>query len=645
MKLQKLKIANFQSFGPDSVQVELDDLTFLIGPNGSGKTAVLQALCRMFAFDPGLRRVTRSDFHIPMAETPETAPSERSLTIDAEFLFPELHDPNADGSTIPPSFAHMRLKSDASDCCIRFRLTAKLFPNDEIEQELTYVLEVDENDVPLEEAKVPRSDRHHIQLHYLPARRDPSSHIVYTTNSLLGRVLRAVDWQSEKENIKGLTAEISSALSLNESVCSIDEQVDQKWAKLHKGGFFKSPKIAFGGGEIESLLKLLSLSFSPGHGEASVDFTRLSDGQKSMLYLSLVLSVQAIGHDVINGQSDLFDPDKLQPAVFTMIAMEEPENSLSPHYLGRVVTLLAAFSKENDTQAFIATHAPSMLKRVAPEAIRYTRLNSLRQTTIRMITMPAMADAAYKFVREGVQAYPELYFSRLIVLGEGDSEEIVLPRLLKSNGINLDEASISIVPLGGRHVNHFWRLLQALEIPFVTLLDLDLGRHQGGWGRLRYALKQILKYSIADPSYKDADVENLPKWDSTERLLESKTGTDVLKYLRDQNVFFSSPLDLDFCMVEAYPEAFGIEPFFQEEPDKEGIMAVLGKSAHDSEQYSDDQLKLFLDYHHLFKLGSKPAAHLEALSNLEDAELKDSMPESLSFLVKAVEDQLTLLVE
>lgn len=645
MKLQKLKIANFQSFGPDGVEVGLDDLTFFIGPNGSGKTAVLQALCRMFAFDPALRRVMRSDFHIPMAETPETTPSERSLTIDAEFLFPELHDPDADGSTIPPSFAHMRLKSDASDCCIRFRLTANLFPNDEIEQELTYVLEVDENDVPLEEAKVPRSDRHHIQLHYLPARRDPSSHIVYTTNSLLGRVLRAIDWQSEKENIKGLTAEISSALSSNDSVCSIDEQVDQKWAKLHKGGFFKSPKIAFGGGEIDSLLKLLSLSFSPGHGEESVDFTRLSDGQKSMLYLSLVLSVQAIGHNVISGDNDLFDPDKLQPAVFTMIAMEEPENSLSPHYLGRVVTLLTDFSKQNDTQAFIATHAPSMLRRVTPEAIRYTRLNSLRQTTIRTITMPAVADEAYKFVREGVQAYPELYFSRLIVLGEGDSEEIVLPRLLKCNGINLDEASISIVPLGGRHVNHFWRLLQALEIPFVTLLDLDLGRHQGGWGRLRYALKQILKYSITDPSYKDADVENLPKWDSAERLLESKTGKDVLKYLSDQNVFFSSPLDLDFCMVEAYPEAFGIEPFSQEEPDKEAIMAVLGKAVHDSDQYSDDQLKMFLDYHHLFKLGSKPAAHLEALSNLDDAELIGSMPESLSFLVKAVENQLTSLAE
>lgn len=330
VNLQKIKISNFQSFGPEPVELEFDPLTFLIGPNGAGKTAVLQALCRMFSFEPGLRRVLRSDFHIPAGETGERAPQERILTVDAEFLFPELHAPTPDTPAIPPNFAHMRMNSAASDCCVRIRLKATLFPNDEIDQKLTYVLEVDENGDPIEEAKVPRSDRHHIQLHYLPARRDPSDHIAYTANSLLGRVLRSIDWTDEKAGIKELTGSASSALSNNGSVQAIDAHLDKKWEKLHKGGFFKSPKVAFGSGEIDSLLKLLSLSFSPGHGVDAVDFSRLSDGQKSMLYLSLVLSVQAIGHDAIIGQSDLFDADKLQPAIFTLIAMEEPENSLSP---------------------------------------------------------------------------------------------------------------------------------------------------------------------------------------------------------------------------------------------------------------------------------------------------------------------------
>jgi putative ATP-dependent endonuclease of OLD family len=31
----------------------------------------------------------------------------------------------------------------------------------------------------------------------------------------------------------------------------------------------------------------------------------------------------------------------------------------------------------------------------------------------------------------------------------------VLPRLLQAKGIAEDDASISVAPLGGRHVNHF----------------------------------------------------------------------------------------------------------------------------------------------------------------------------------------------
>ena len=52
MKLQYLRISNFQSFGPEVTEIEFNDLTFLIGPNGSGKTALLQALSRLFDYSP-----------------------------------------------------------------------------------------------------------------------------------------------------------------------------------------------------------------------------------------------------------------------------------------------------------------------------------------------------------------------------------------------------------------------------------------------------------------------------------------------------------------------------------------------------------------------------------------------------------------
>lgn len=636
MKLHRLRISNFQSFGPEVTEIALDDFTFLIGPNGSGKTAVLQALCRLFAFDPSLRRVQRSDFHVPLGETQGTAPDERTFWLEVEFVFSELENTDGDHATIPPHFAHMRLDSAEGIPRVRFRLDAKLDADGEIDDVLNYVLDVDADGQPLAKHPVPRPDRNNIHVHYLPARRDPSDHIAYTANSLLGRALRAVNWQAERATIKDLTDQISAALAGNSAVESLSTQLSALWHSLHKGSFFADPQVTFVSSEIVALLRHLSVSFSPAHDEEIVDFSRLSDGQKSMLYLSLVLSIQGIGRAVLSGEDKSFDVEKLKPAAFTLVAMEEPENSLSPHYLGRVVQALGDLGKQDDAQALIATHAPSMLRRVAPETIRYMRLDRMRQTQVSTIVMPPEENDAHKFVREAVQAFPELYFSRLVVLGEGDSEEIVLPRLLKAKGLASDEAAISVVPLGGRHINHFWRLLTALDIPFVTLLDLDLARYQGGWGRVRYVANQLLKFAPTTCGLTQEQIDSLPAWNSTNKLLKSESTHHWLSFLEGQGVFFSSPLDLDFAMLNNFPTAFGAVAADQITPLETKIKTVLGDSYNGVDQYTEDEQKLFITYHKRFKLGSKPAAHLTAVAQLDDDQLVDNMPASLSRLVDAV---------
>jgi hypothetical protein len=446
-----------------------------------------------------------------------------------------------------------------------------------------------------------------------------------------------VHWDKERDAIRGLTDDISDSLAANPSVNAFSEHLQMAWASLHKGSFFADPKITFVASEIEALLRHMSVSFTPGHDENLVDFSRLSDGQKSMLYLSLVLSSQAIGRAVLAEKDKSFDPDKLRPPVFTLVAVEEPENSLSPHYLGRIVSALNAMTSQGDAQALIATHAPSMLRRVEPEHIRYLRLTEARQSRVTCIQLPEKADDAHKFVREAVQAFPEVYFSRLIVLGEGDSEEIVLPRLLRAKGAPIDESAVAIAPLGGRHVNHFWRLLEALQIPYLSLLDLDVARHQAGWGRFKYVNDQLGAFREDKVLPKD---HGIPKWNSSEHKVREYPG--YIEAFEERGVYFSAPLDLDFAMLLAYPDAYGVE---EEVPDADAIKAVLGKSHQDSSQYSENELKLFGTYHQRFKLGSKPAAHISALAQLSDQELLEDMPASLSRLADAVIAKLADLPE
>lgn len=99
------------------------------------------------------------------------------------------------------------------------------------------------------------------------------------------------------------------------------------------------------------------------------------------------------------------------------------------------------------------------------------------------------------------------------------------------------------------------------------------------------------------------------------------------------DVYFSYPMDLDFTMLLSFPEAYGVE---EDEPDESTIKAVLGKSHYDATQYSENELKLFNTYHQRFKLGSKPAAHIDALAQLTDEELLAKMPASLNRLADAV---------
>lgn len=648
MKLVRLRLSNFRSFGLGPTSIELDNMTFLLGPNGAGKTAVLQALSRMFSLDPAQRRIRRSDFHIPSDEAPENAPDERELWIEADFEFPELDQDNADGANLPAvpgNFAHMQLVSENGPAQVRFRLKATIDQDDDIEENFTYVISEDADGTPVEESRVSKQDRSAIQVHYLPARRDPADHISYSANALLGRALRSADWNAEREEIGILTKQISDELTDNAAISGIATALTEQWGGLHKGAYYANPSVSFSRNEIENLLRHLSVGFTPGHGESIVDFARLSDGQQSLLYVSLVLAMHSIGSKVLSGElAAAFDIDKLRPAVFTLIAIEEPENSLSPHYLGRVVRALTAFAEGQDSQALVATHSPSLLRRVPPESVRYLRLSAERTTLVKSIELPEDG-SAQKFVREGVQAFPELYFSPLVVLGEGDSEQVVLPRLLEARCILADDASISVAPLGGRHVNHLWRLLNGLGIPHVTLLDLDVARHQGGWGRIKYAARQLLNYADIDGNdLTQEEIDDIPAWDSDDGIIVDDQGW--IARLEALGVFFSAPLDLDFMMMTHYPEAYRVDDDELAAPDEDTVKAVLGKN-HDvlGGQYTDEEQTYLDAYHRRFKLSSKPTWHIRAMASMDDDGLVAAMPDVLDRMFDSIEAKLADLPE
>ena len=101
--------------------------------------------------------------------------------------------------------------------------------------------------------------------------------------------------------------------------------------------------------------------------------------------------------------------DRLNPPALVVLAIEEPENHLAPHYLGRIMQRLLRLSESPRGQVLLASHSPGILSRVPPTNVRYLRLDTERETEVHNIILPADEDAAFKYVNEAVRAYPELH--------------------------------------------------------------------------------------------------------------------------------------------------------------------------------------------------------------------------------------------
>jgi putative ATP-dependent endonuclease of the OLD family len=349
-----------------------------------------------------------------------------------------------------------------------------------------------------------------------------------------------------------------------------------------------------------------------------------------------------------------FDHEKLRRTYLTLLAIEEPENSLSPFFLSRIIAQTREIGALPGAQVLVSSHSASILSRIEAEEVRYFRLDRTRRcSSVRKLTLPEDGAEASQYVRLAVKAYPELYFARFVVLAEGDSERLVIPRIAEASGLALDPSFVPIVPLGGRHVAHFWRLLNDLQIPHATLLDLDLGRIHGGANAIRSAVANLAAVgnALSDNFSVDIgiiDLGDLPALEDS-ALTDGFETNDWLQALKDEGIFFSDPLDLDFSMLSAFPEAYqqphpgGRGPRTGAEALEEKKRVTL-KTGGDLDLYDDSFDEEFRWYPYLFLDRSKPETHLAALTRIRPADLAAGAPPELRALIEHIGRQLGLTV-
>ena len=685
MKLSKIKIKNYRCFGNDEQIIDISDITAFIGSNSVGKTAALWALNCMFSDNSSDRILKRSDFHLPNDKTPDELETQ-DLHIEAVFTFDELESEESKGDGIPLFFQSMVVNEPKGKPYLRIRLEASWEKSNNIEgaiESKIYYITCPEGEEIKEEYKTPanRRDLDRIRVIYVPAVRDPSKQLKNVSGSMVHQIMSSINWHSTtKEKIKTTIDELNAQFLEEKGVSILGTSINNQWKIYDSDTRYSNAQLRFNSTDIDSSIKTSEVVFLPTVTGKECTIDDMSDGLRSLFYISLVDSILDVERK-IQWEIDT-DPENIsfnrKPPCLTIIALEEPENHIAPHLIGKLISNLENIANKSNAQTILTSHSTAIIKRIEPENLRYFRLEINYSTTkVQAITLPDAKKLSdqYKYIKEAVKAYPELYFAKLVILGEGDSEEIILPRFWSAKNGNVDNSRISIVPLGGRHVNHLWRLLNDLHIPHITLLDLDKEREGGCWGRIKYALKQLIQcgydrnilLKTQNGIMSDEDLDGMSKWDIT----DTTTLQRWLEHLESYRVFFSAPLDIDFIMLEHYEEIYksllgdkeGPRIMVNEDGEEQqksiveieksekiyaeykkrieiDIKHALKECGGTGATYSEKQRKLMIWYTYFFLNRGKPSTHIEAFSKIDNTTLETSMPPVFNRLISAAEKLL-----
>lgn len=637
----KLTLKNFMCFKECTINLE-QDITFFVGNNGSGKTAIFKALGKLFGKTKEERTILKSDFYIDNDECLNNMPS-KEMIIEAEFLFPEINNSNEfrDNLAIFSQYvffskqdnsykAILRLESSWNDNQYEYDVDSKKYWLINDTEHITF------GDEDAYKILANNTILRYIDYIYIPAYRNSQAICRDIIKKIGNLISKYAEYDDVIEALTDINVDLNNKIQEINGVKEILNIINPMWKQIIDRDIRYCSNLVFNvsSNSIENLLQNIMLYIDLDYGN-KFELEKLSDGQLSLLYIVLSLSLFELEHKLGEGLVKGFRDINEKIITYTIFILEEPENHLSPFYLSKIFNLLYdIINVHKNVIGLVSTHSAAVIKRVhSLEQIRYFRhkINkSHRCTIIKSLTLPAKKTIEdYKYIVQAVLSHPEIYFSKLVILGEGDSEEIVIPSISKKLRFELDPSFIAFVKLNGRHVNHMWRLLEGLDIPYITLLDFDLGRSTGGIRSLTYIQDMLINYNKKfQPILPNgiSSINDIKKDDDFKSVLE-----ELEKY----NIFYSYPLDLDFLMLLHYQEEYKIDELNNDE-----FIDKVFKSHNDYKEYEHiykDKEKILRNYKKLFINLSKVASHYEGIAEimtLSDEECANKCPQVINRLAK-----------
>ncbi len=512
IRIVEVRARNFRSLR--SVDLSLDRLTLLIGPNNSGKTSFLEAL--FAAMGAGRRVLSSDDIYIKPNES--APPYNRSILIDV--LIRPINEDGTFSDNFPEGSYWLNLwrngiaqdDDDNDFMAFRTRLTWK-HESGEYSIERQFLMEWVSDSSKIEDAKinsksgtVSAKQLEPMALHFMDAKRDIDDDM-RRQGSFWRRMTS--DLGLSDEDIK----------SFEKILTEVNEEIVEKSGVLQHLKSALSDLYSVMSGEREGvelspvarrlrdLTKGIDISFAT-EGAQTFPLVRHGMGTRSM---ASILVFRAF----MKWRSLMAKEDAVHP----MLALEEPEAHLHP----QAQRALFGQIREIPGQIIISSHSPYVVFHADFSELRHFQKKDADTLVTAMDLKDLQLGDLQKMKWKVLNTRGDMLFAKALVLFEGETEEQGFAHYAQEYwNKNPNELGINFIGVGGAGgYLPFLRLAKGLGLNWYIFSDAEASPLD----KMSKALKQI---GIND--YKTcSNVIVLPNGKNLETYLVEEGYTDVIE--------------------------------------------------------------------------------------------------------------------
>ena len=504
MRVTAVRIRNFR--GLRKLDLDLGEITVLVGENNSGKTAVLDAL-RICLRDLGPhRRVVFEalDFHLADA----TADPASADPIQIEITFSEQTTGEWSDERIRRLDRDNILQvDDDGRSHVMLRVTCAFDPENRDFHPQWSFLNLNREPLTRVNERALTGLQREVSYYYLQALRDVRHHFGEKGPFWRPFLKDARLPADERDKIERKLREVNDlVVSSHDSFRRVHDGLHhvQDVVPLAAGDVVSIEAVP---GRIFDMLAKAQINLGSVTG-AKVPLHRHGEGTQSLSVLMLFTAFL-----------------EAWPAGAPILALEEPEAHLHPSAVRALWGLVGNFAG----QKLISTHSGDFL---AETEVHQIRRLARTQDGIRAFRVPAdllSDEETRKFNYHIRQARGELVFARSWLLVEGETEAWIYPAAARATGIDLHREGIRVVEYRQTDVGLLAKIANALGIAWYCVGDADTARG----GKQASRTKASLRNHLGDLN--EADLMVFPYENTDIHLLENQYEDIYEQFMPAQN--------------------------------------------------------------------------------------------------------------